>query len=93
MRATGMSFNESHPELRPSEVFLCNDAPNYGFVRVKAVLLSARLGKTAYDSYGNDLTDKINSKPIFVDRDELEATGGPLMLEVRYNELKIPLGD
>lgn len=85
-----MICNTSHPELRPGEIFLRNDA-GCGFSRVKAVLPSARQGQTAYDIYGNKITVMDKVKPIFVLPSELEAAGGALMLEVRYAEIrKVP---
>lgn len=79
------NFNIGHPELRPGEAFLRNDA-DCGFSRVRAVLPSARQGQTAYNVRGEKLTMD-NFKPIFVSPSELKAAGGSLMLEVRYAEM------
>ena len=92
MSGSRMGFNEGHPELRSGEVFLRNDTDN-GFVRVKAVLPSSRRGEIGYDIHGKELTEKMRLKPIFVAPDELQAAGGPLMLEVRYAELSENRGD
>ena len=79
--------NKRHPELQPGESFLRNDA-DCGFKRTKAVLPSARQGQIAYNIHGGRLSDEVGLKPIFVRPDELEAAGGPLMLEVRYAEIQ-----
>ena len=52
----------------------------------EAILPSARQGEISYDIHGSVITEKVRLKPI-VASDELEATGGPPMLEVRYAEL------
>jgi hypothetical protein len=81
-----IGFNQNHPELRPGEVFLQNDANN-GFSRVKAVLPSARQGEIAYNIDGGELAGEM-VKPIFVDPDELEEIGGHLMVEVAHFNLQ-----
>jgi len=59
------SKNQGHPELRPGEVFLTNS-----FADAKAIgYISKRIGKMAYDIYGNTIEDYV---PVFVSKDEFE---------------------
>ena len=75
----GTDFNQTHPELREGEIFLCNVGGNFDVFRDRFMPIhevfdsigwkSKRIGSVAYTRDGKPIK---NMRPIFVERVELE---------------------
>ncbi len=67
-------FNETHPELKPGEKFLCN-AGNQGIISLHKRWKTLRLGQQAFSTDGKEVQ---NCVPVFVNVSEKISFRAPI---------------